>query len=301
MFTQKLFNLHDFSDASLLTVKRNCEFAYVGKIPTELAPRVVACKSNKHLVAAFQETGISGVIIPEELEASIPDRFGFALCSDPIAGLNDIQRRLSQSTSGQWQSFPSRIHPSAIIMEGAYISPEDVVIEENVKVFPNAVILPRCIVGQGSSIGAGTIVGTDAFEVNTSAQPRQIVPQSGGVRIGRHVDIQAKCTIVRATFGGFTEIDDETKFDCQVHFAHDCRTGRRVRIAACAEISGRVTIGEDSFIAPNVSITNGIRIGRNCHVTIGAVVTQDIGDNERVTGNFAVEHGKWLKFIRSIR
>jgi UDP-3-O-[3-hydroxymyristoyl] glucosamine N-acyltransferase len=226
---------------------------------------------------------------------------GYAVCEDAVGALNEVQSRLALATSGQWQSFPSRIHPKATIMDGAYVAPNDVVIGKNVTIFPNAVIMHRSIIEEGSSIGPGTIVGTDAFEVDITAKPRRIVAQSGGVRIGRYVDIQAKCTIVRATFGGFTQVGDESKLDCQVHLAHDCRIGKGARIAACAEISGRVTMHDNVFIGPNASISNGLTIGRNAHVTIGAVVSRDVEENDRVTGNFAINHHKWLDFLRSIR
>lgn len=301
MFTGKLFELEEFSVIPELAIKRGCSFAYAGKIPTPMEPRLVACKEIKHMEAAAQEVGISGAIIPSHLEARVPDRLGYALCENPVGALNEIQRRLSKIASGQWESFPSRIHPEAEIMDGAYVAPHDVIIEKNVTIFPNATILPRSVIEEGSTIGAGTIIGTDAFEVDMAAYPRRIVSQSGGVWVGKNVDIQAKCTIVRATFGGFTKIEDETKIDCQVHVAHDCRLERRARIAACAELSGRVTVDENAFIGPNSSISNGIRIGRNSHITIGSVVTRDVDENTQVTGNFAISHRKWLKFLRSIR
>lgn len=301
MFTGRTFDLQEFSNLPKLEVKSNCTFAYAGKVHTDLTPRLVACRAIEHLRGAAQASGVVGVVVPIELEKEVPDHFGYAVSDDPVAVLNSIQHHLSKPSSGQWKSFPSRINPTANIMPGAYVAPEDVIIDKHVTIFPNAVVLPRSIVGEGSSIGAGTVVGTDAFEVDVGAKPRRVVSQSGGVRIGKHVDIQANCTIVRATFGGFTEIADEVKFDCQVHFAHDCWAQRGVRIAACAEISGRVTVGENAFIGPNASIANGIKIGRDSHVTIGAVVTRDVADQTRVTGNFAVAHQNWLKFLRSIR
>lgn len=301
MFTEKSFDLQGFSDLAKLEVKRDCTFAYVGKIHTNISPRLVACRTIEHLRSAEKASGIVGVVVPAELEKAVPDHFGYAVSEDAVAALNDIQHRLSEPDSGQWESFRSCIHPTANIMPGAYVAPEDVIIDEYVTISPNAVILPRSFIGKGSTIGAGTVVGTDAFEVDMGAKPWRIVRQSGGVRIGQYVDIQAKCTIVRATFGGFTEIGDESKFDCQVHFAHDCCAERRVRVAACAEISGRVTIGENTFIGPNASISNGVRIGKGAHVTIGAVVTRDVADHTQVTGNFAVLHHKWLNFLRSIR
>lgn len=161
--------------------------------------------------------------------------------------------------------------------------------------------MPRRIVEEGSNIGAGKMVGKDAFEVYMAADPRTFVPQSGGKRVGKNVDIQAKCTIVMAAFGGFAKIGNEMKIDCQAHVAHDCHFERRVRIAACAELPGQVFVGENRFIGPNASISNGIRIGRNSHITIGSVVTRDVDENAQVTGSFAISHSKWLKILRSIR
>ena len=93
----------------------------------------------------------------------------------------------------------------------------------------------------------------------------------------------------------------ETKLDCQIHLTHDCDIGDRVTLAACAEISGRVTIGDDSYLGPNVSVSNGLKSGKNAHITVGAVVVRDVDDGERVTGNFALPHRKWIAFIKSIR
>lgn len=301
MFTRKLFGLSSFSGAAPFDILRDCEFAFVGKVPTKVSPRLVACAKAAHIKEALSEDGICGMIVTEEVVDLVPANLGLAVSASPMQALFAIQRILASPGSGQWEDFESRIHPQATVMEGAVVASQNVLIEEGVVIHPNAVICERSIIGKNSSIGPGTVVGTDAFEVDTTTSPYRIVPQSGGVRIGSHVDIQAKCTLVRSTFGGFTEIGDETKFDCQVHFAHDSRTGKRVQIAACAEISGRVDIEDDVFVGPNVSITNGCRIGRGSFVTIGAVVTRDVPEDGHVTGNFAIDHKKWLKFISTVR
>ena len=301
MFTGKKFSLDELSNFCELEVKRNCDFSFVGKVSTILETRLVACQELSHLEMAAQSAGVTGVLISSQYEASVPSGLGYAICESPVRTLNEIQWYLAQPCSGQWASFPSSVHPTAKVMAGAYVAPEDVMIGKDVTIFPNAVILPRSIIGDYSTVGPGTVVGVDAFEVDIASQPQRIISQSGGVRIGKYVDIQAKCTIVRATFGGFTEIGDETKLDCQVHFAHDCQAGRRVRIAACAELSGRVFVGDDAFIGPNASVSNGVKVGENSHITIGAVVTQDVDPGGRVTGNFAISHRKWIDFLRKIR
>lgn len=301
MFTQKEFQLSEFINIGNFNVIRDCLFQYAGKIGTNLNSRLVACRVRKHVEAAVVTPGISGVIVPLELLELVPDELGVAVATDPVIALNQVQSYLSSPVSGQWQDFKTKIHRTALISSGVHIAPWNVEICEGVVIHPNAVILSRVRIGPQSSIGPSSVVGTDAFEVDTSSSPAQIIAQSGGVQIGSDVDIQAKCTIVRATFGGFTEIGNETKLDCQVHLAHDCHVGKRVRIAACAEISGRVHIGDEAFIGPNVSISNGCRIGSRAHVTIGAVVTRDVEDGARVTGNFAVDHQRWLNFMRNVR
>jgi UDP-3-O-[3-hydroxymyristoyl] glucosamine N-acyltransferase len=301
MFTRTSFHLSDFAQVGSYRVVRDCSFAFAGKIGTALAPRLVACRTERHLKEVSRTTGISGVLIPQEFSGEVPDDIGLAVAEDPVAALNRIQADLAREESGQWSGFESQIHESVRIFPGAYIAPRDVIVEEGAVIHPNAVILPRTIIGRYSSIGPGTIVGTDAFDIDISASPYRVIPQSGGVKIGAFVDIQAKCTIVRATFGGFTEIGDETKIDCQVHVAHDCEIGARVRIAACAELSGRVLVGDEAFIGPNASISNGCSIGERAHVTLGAVVTRNVDADARVTGHFAIPHQRWLNLMRKLK
>lgn len=301
MFTGSTLPLKDFAGRFGLSVLRDAAFSFVGKVPTRLDRRVVPCGKPLHIREAIAETGVSGIITTTDLAPLVPDQFGLAVSDNPVASAMLLHEHIAQLPDFQWESFESRIHPSAVVHRGAYIAERDVEIGEGAIIHPNAVVLPRCIIGARSSVGPGAVIGTDAFEVNLEAEPRSVLKQAGGVRIGADVDIQAKCTIVRATFGGFTEIGDETKLDCQIHLAHDCKVGKRVRIAACAEISGRVLIEDDCFIGPNVSISNGCTIGARSHVTIGAVLTRDTGEDARVTGHFAVEHRKWLSFMRNFK
>jgi UDP-3-O-[3-hydroxymyristoyl] glucosamine N-acyltransferase LpxD len=300
MFTGTTLHLNEFNAQFGIQVIRDCNFAYIGKVGTNLRNRIVPCGLEKHLEQAMQDKSIVGVICPKELSELVLPHLGVAFSENPVSSAYQLHEHLIDIPSFQWKGFRSTIHPTTIIHPGAYVAEHDVVIGAGVVVYPNAVILPRTVIGAGSTIGAGSVIGTDAFEVNISTSPRSILRQAGGVRIGTNVDIQAKCTIVRATFGGFTEIGDETKLDCQVHVAHDCEIGKKCMIAACAEISGRVKIGNDCFIGPNASISNGCEIGNGAHVTIGAVVTRSVLPGDRVSGNFAVPHDRWLIFIKSL-
>lgn len=301
MFSGNKLPLSDFDCQFGLRVIRDCEFSYVGKIPTNLDGRIVSCTSEKHITEMLLAEGIVGVITTRDLLTLVPEFLGLAISESPWRTAIELQENIAVLPNFQWETFGTDIHPSVEIMRTAYVADHDVVIGEGTIVHPNAIIYPRSIIGANCSIGPGAVIGCDAFEVNTSASPHRVIRQSGGVKLGNSVEVQAKCTLVRATFGGFTELGDETKLDCQVHFAHDCVAGKRVRIAACAEISGRVHIGDDTFIGPNASISNGISIGRRSKISIGSVVTRTVPDDATVTGNFAVDHRKWINFMRSFK
>jgi UDP-3-O-[3-hydroxymyristoyl] glucosamine N-acyltransferase len=55
-------------------------------------------------------------------------------------------------------------------------------------------------------------------------------------------------------------------------------------IIANAEISGSVTIGEDVWIAPNVSVREKIIIGDRAKVGMGSVVTRNVLADKTVLG-----------------
>jgi len=55
-------------------------------------------------------------------------------------------------------------------------------------------------------------------------------------------------------------------------------------------------------IGPSASISSaGIVIGDKAVITTGSVVTQDVAPGQRVTGNFAIDHDKFIAFLRGIR
>jgi UDP-3-O-[3-hydroxymyristoyl] glucosamine N-acyltransferase len=60
----------------------------------------------------------------------------------------------------------------------------------------------------------------------------------------------------------------------------------------------RVTLEEGVWIGPGVTLINGIVVGKNGRVNIGSVATRDVPENCAVTGNFALEHEKFLRNLK---
>lgn len=178
------------------------------------------------------------------------------------------------------------VHPSAIIEDGASVG-------ERTTIGPNAVIRNCVSIGDDCEIGPGVCIGESGFGFHFSeGGPPIKFLHLGGVTIGNHVEIGPNSTIDRGTLSE-TVIGDYVKIDNLVHVAHNVRIEHHSMLAACAEVSGSVQIGEGVWVGPNASIINGIKIGKKSLVGIGAVVSRDVQDESVVFGNPA-------KFIRNV-
>jgi UDP-3-O-[3-hydroxymyristoyl] glucosamine N-acyltransferase len=200
------------------------------------------------------------------------------------------------------KAFPTVIGQDSDISRLASISSENVVIgdrvtsEEFVSVKANAVIKDDAI------IRAGSVIGGEGFQQMRGDGGVMAVIHAGGVVIGSHVEIQQNVCIDKAVYPwDNTILGDGCKLDNQIHIAHAVKIGRETLMAASTFVGGRVGIGEKAWIGASATISNNINVGDFAKVSIGAVVTKDVGPNQRVSGNFAIDHGKFLAFIKGIR
>ena len=294
--------LSDFAQRLGIEIIRDGHFDHLGKIPTNLSNLIVPVKHEKYIRQLATNENIVGVITTADIVGSIPGFYAVAISEKPINTLYHIHDILCATPGYYWTSFETNIPADADIHPTAHVSDVDVKIGQHASIGPNATILPRTIIGDDVTIRAGVVIGTEAFEIITDDDGKsRVAPQAGGVKIGNRVELQANTAVTRSIFGGFTEIGDDSCTDNLVHIAHDVSIGRRCKIAASAMISGRVHIGDDVWIGPGASISNGISIGDGAHITIGAVVIKDVGSHSRVSGNFAIDHRRFVQFIRKIR
>lgn len=300
MFTGNTINLGAVLSGLDVELKRDADFSYIGKIPSNLPRRVVPASTPRHIEEAAALEGIVGLIVNAEHEKLVPKSLALVVAEDPVAASLRIHERLCAIEGFLWESFDTRIHSSAVIHPSAVIAERDVQIGPETKVGPNSVVLERSILDGGVQVGIGVVVGLDAFEIFETANPRRILKQAGGVWLEQGATVLAKSTIVRATFGGFTRIARGAMLDVLIHVAHDVIIGENATIVACAEISGRCEIGDGAYVGPNACMRNGIKVGKNATVSMGSVVTRDVSDDMTVTGNFAVPHQDWLNFVKTL-
>ena len=301
MFTGRLIKASELDHDLRLEIVRDFEFSYCGKLGLSLPNMLVPIESEKYLRQLTAHSDVSGVVCTPDLVEGIEVDLGVIIAERPREKVNEIQDFIAQIKGFQWENFDSKIDPSANIHPRAWVADEDVVIGKNVTIEAGAAIYPRTIVEEDVIIGPNNAIGYDAFESNPTESGLRRFAQSGGVILRRSATLFSNLCVTRAAYGGFTEIGERSMIDNLVHIAHDCIIGKDVKIIACAELSGRVIVGDNSQIGMNATILNGITIGSSCDISLGAVVTKDVGSEQKVTGNFAIPHNDFLSQMRKMK
>jgi UDP-3-O-[3-hydroxymyristoyl] glucosamine N-acyltransferase len=170
------------------------------------------------------------------------------------------------------------ISPTAVIGKGVVIGARSF-IGHNVVINDGVYIGEDCIIKSNSVIGESGF----GFERDEIGRPIRLL-HLGSVIIGNRVELGSLNSVCRGTIQN-TIIDDDVKTDDHVHIAHNCRIGRGSLITACVEISGGVDVGEYSWIGPNSSIIQKVKIGNKSFIGIASNVTKSVDDGMSVAGN----------------
>ncbi len=279
---------------------RECNFESLGTINHRMDKMLVFLDDRKYLDKLTNNDAVCCVITKKELLIELPDQYGTAISENPRKTFYEFHNYLSKHTNFYLSDFPSEISSNAMIHPTAYISPKNVRIEDGVIIEPGVVIRGYSVIRENVTLRAGCTIGSQGFEFKRTGDNIISVHHAGGVLLHRGVEIQSNSNVDRSVFGGFTEIGEDTKLDTLVHFGHNSKTGTRCLIAALTVVAGSATLGDDVWIGPGSTICSGIEIGDNAEIKLGSVVTKDVNPGQKVSGNFAVEHKKFLDFIKKI-
>ena len=183
-----------------------------------------------------------------------------------------------------------------------YIEPmcligHDVVIGNNARIYSGTVI-KNAVIGDNFIANENSVIGAYGFTMTEDKHNDLIrIPTLGKVIIGDNVEIGSHDNISCGS-GGNTIIEDNVKLDTQVHVGHDAYLHKNVEVTAGAIIGGFVEIYEKSFIGINATLRNRIILGDASRVSMGSVVTRNVDSNQTVSGNFAVDHKRFLTELR---
>ncbi len=267
-------------------------------INTELPGSITFIDNEKFIAEVNANNNIAVVITEKEFAERIDKGKKIVIAEDArhcfFSMLNFIAHQ-------GYTKEKNDIHFSVQVHESAFVSDHNVSIGEGTVVEPNVTILPDVTIGKNCIIRAGAVVGSEGFEHKRTKKGVLSVKHNGKVLLGDHVEIGANCTVDKGFSFRHTIIADHTKMDNLVHIAHGVHIGKACFIAASAMLAGSVTLKDNVWVGPGACIASGITIGNNAQVTIGAVVVQNVLAEHIVSGNFAIDHRKFLKNIIRIQ
>lgn len=212
------------------------------------------------------------------------------------------------------------IDPTAEIGEGSHIGAY-VVVGPGVRLGPQATLLPHvvlypgvragsylfahahavvregCILGDHVTLENGAIVGADGFGfAKNEAGEWEKIPQSGPVRLGDRVDVQANACVDRATVGE-TRIGDGTKIDNMVQVGHGSSVGANTLLCAQVGLAGSSVIGNNAILAGQTGVAGHCSLGDGVILTAQSGVSHDVPAGKMISGSPAFDNRIWLRAV----
>ena len=176
------------------------------------------------------------------------------------------------------------IGENCVIFPGAYIG-KDVVIGENAYIASGVKIVGDVTIGKNVVIRDNTVIGADGLTTSRNADGTAMtIPQFGGVSIGDDVQIGANVVIARGAIDN-TKIARGAKIDSCSFISHNVVIGEDTFIVGETIMFGSSSTGKCVLLSGNSTVRDGVHIGDNSIVGMGAVVVKSIVPRSVVKGN----------------
>jgi UDP-3-O-[3-hydroxymyristoyl] glucosamine N-acyltransferase len=161
----------------------------------------------------------------------------------------------------------------------------------------HAVVLENCVLGDHVTLENGAIVGADGFGFAKNEQGHwEKIPQSGPVRLGNRVDVQANACIDRATVGA-TVIGDGSKVDNLVQIGHGSKVGENTLVCAQTGLAGSSVIGNNVILAGQTGIAGHCTVGDGVILTAQSAVSHDVPLGKTISGSPGFDNRLWLRAV----
>lgn len=224
---------------------------------------------------------------------------GVCITLEPRILFFKLHNLLCEKKEYNTKTYDTLIGLNCEISHLAHISSKNVTIGNNVIIEEFVSIKENTIIEDNVIIRSGSIIAGQGFEFKREKDSILSVRHIGSVIIKKNAEIRHNCAVDKGIYPwDSTIIGENSKIDNLIHIAHGAKIKRNVLIAALTCVAGRVVIEDNAWVGPGVSIVNGMELSKGCKVSIGAVVTKNVNENERVTGNFAIEHTKFINLLK---
>ena len=289
------------SDLNFGKVEKDGEFNWLGLTAEDYEGKKVLTFLNdeKYYKEIENNKSITCIVTTDEVAQKIEkDKYGIIISNNPRKDFFELHNKLVKEDF-YFTKRDNQISKKAYISEKANIGKYNIIIEDNIIIEAGVTIYENVTIRRGTTIKSGTILGADGFQYVRDREEIIKVEPAGELEIAENVVIHNNSVIDKGIFGK-TFIGENTKIYNLVHVAHDSKIGKNVFLTAGVIVCGRVKIGDNSYLGPNCTIKNGLFLDKNSKVSMGAVVTKNVKDNEVVTGNFAIPHEQFIKNLKKI-
>ncbi|MGF7012574.1 UDP-3-O-[3-hydroxymyristoyl] glucosamine N-acyltransferase [Lachnospiraceae bacterium PF1-22] len=285
------------------SIENEREFEFLGLVAQEMDYKICSfiddpkyipnVKSNVTMLLVNKETAV-------EVKKLLPS-IGICVVEKPRILFFEIHNALADDERYIRKNFPSIFGEKCKISSLSSIAENNVVIGNNVIIEEFVVIRENVVIEDDAIIRSGTVIGSVGYEFKRDDNRAFGIKHLGGVVIKKGVEVQHNTCVDKAVYPwDDTVLGEESKIDNLVHISHGVKIGKRTMIVALSGIGGRTVIGDDTWIGFGATVVNGTQIGNKSRVNMGAVVTRAVADNASVSGNFAIDHKRFVNHIKSI-
>lgn len=289
-------------DFDIACIIEDREFETLGLAGADVNLKYCTFIEDEKYIKTISENACMTITKPE-IADKLKD-IGLCISENPRISFFKLHNYLSKLSDYRLtEDFDTKIGNNCNISPLSYIAKKNVKIGSNVTIEEFVSIKENTIIGDNTIIRAGSIIGGEGYEFKR-IQDGDILPVThiGWTVAGNNVEIQQNTCIDKAIYPwDKTLIGNNCKIDNLVHIAHGVKLGEGVFVVAGSLLGGRTVIKENTWVGVGATISNGLTIGKESSINIGAVVTKSLEDNSNVTGNFAIDHKKFIEFIKSIR
>jgi UDP-3-O-[3-hydroxymyristoyl] glucosamine N-acyltransferase len=284
----------------------------------DAGPSEITFVANPRYGAMARTTRAAAVLVEPE----------FPEISTPTLRIKNPYHAFSRALGLFYQppTYAPGVHPSAVIDPTAEIGADAhigayVVVGPGVKIGSHATLLPHvvlypgvqagshffahahsvvregCVLGDHVTLENGAIIGADGFGFSKNdAGHWEKIPQSGPVRLGDRVDVQANACVDRATVGA-TEIGDGAKIDNLVQVGHGSRVGENTLLCAQTGLAGSSVIGKNAILAGQTGVAGHCTVGDGVILTAQSAVSHDIPPGKMISGSPGFDNRLWLRAV----
>ena len=211
---------------------------------------------------------------------------------DPTAEIGDGAHIGAYVVIGPWVKLAAHatLLPHVVLYSGVQAG-------KHLFAHAHAVVRENCILGDHVTIENGAIIGADGFGFAKTEQGHwEKIPQSGPVRLGDRVDVQANATIDRATVGA-TEIGDGSKIDNLVQIGHGSKVGQDTLVCAQTGLAGSSVVGSNVILAGQTGVAGHCTVGDGVILTAQSAVSHDVPPGKMISGSPGFDNRIWLRAV----